>query len=174
MDMANNNIIWTTPYAAPCGTLMLGSLGDRLCLCNWQSGKPDDGIRRRLQRLLDAEFRPGSSDMCEIAARWLDRYFGGYRPMADVPLLMVGTEFQQRVWHTLQRIPYGETVSYGELARMAGMPRAVRALANANGANALSVFVPCHRVIGSDGSLTGYGGGLDVKLALLRLEKGCE
>ena len=84
---------------------------------------------------------------------------------------MVGTAFQQRVWEGLLSIPYGKTVSYGEMARRIGMPTSVRAVANANGANAISIFIPCHRVIGSDGSLTGYGGGLPAKRFLLDLER---
>ena len=80
------------------------------------------------------------------------------------------TDFQKKVWDELLKIPYGQTISYGEMARRIGMPKAVRAVANANGANAISILAPCHRVIGSDGSLTGYGGGLAAKRMLLELE----
>ena len=90
--------------------------------------------------------------------------------MFDVPLLFVGTDFQKTVWNELLNIPFGTTVSYGEMARRIGMPKAVRAVANANGANAMSIFVPCHRVIGSNRSLTGYGGGLEAKRKMLELE----
>ena len=89
-----------------------------------------------------------------------------------VPLLFAGTDFQQKVWRLLQEIPYGSTLTYAGLAAGLGMPGAVRAVANANGANALSLFVPCHRVIGADGSLTGYAGGTDAKKYLLDLERG--
>lgn len=105
-----------------------------------------------------------------MAIAQLDEYFAGKRRQFDVPLLFAGTEFQKTVWDTLLTIPFGQTVSYGELARQIGMPKAVRAVANANGANSISIFAPCHRVIGSDGTLTGYGGGLPVKEFLLRLE----
>ena len=88
----------------------------------------------------------------------------------DIPMLFAGTDFQKKVWHKLLEIPYGVTISYGELATQLGMPKAVRAVANANGANAISIIVPCHRVIGSDHSLTGYGGGLAAKKKLLELE----
>ncbi|WP_302027335.1 methylated-DNA--[protein]-cysteine S-methyltransferase, partial [uncultured Duncaniella sp.] len=88
----------------------------------------------------------------------------------DIPLLFVGTEFQKRVWNELLTIPYATPLSYGELARRIGMPSAVRAVANANGANAISIFVPCHRIIGTDRSLTGYGGGLPAKRHLLDVE----
>ena len=85
-------------------------------------------------------------------------------------MLFVGTDFQKKVWNFLLSIPFGKTISYGEMARQIGLPKAVRAVANANGANSISVFAPCHRVIGSDSSLTGYGGGLDAKRLLLELE----
>ena len=93
------------------------------------------------------------------------------RTSFDLPLLFAGTDFQKRVWDLLLTIPYGKTLSYGELARQLGLPNATRAVANANGANAISIFAPCHRIIGSDGTLTGYGGGLAAKRFLLELEK---
>ena len=120
--------------------------------------------------MLDADFEEGASETIGKAAGQLDEFFAGRRRTFDVPLLLVGTDFQKTVWRELLKIPFGTTVSYGEMARRIGMPKAVRAVANANGANALSLFVPCHRVIGSDRSLTGYAGGLDVKRALLERE----
>ena len=100
----------------------------------------------------------------------LDEYFAGERTEFDVPLDPVGTEFQLRAWAALRRIPYGETRSYGEQARTIGAPAAVRAVGAANGRNPISIIVPCHRVVGSNGSLTGFGGGLDAKRYLLDLE----
>jgi methylated-DNA-[protein]-cysteine S-methyltransferase len=100
----------------------------------------------------------------------LDEYFAGTRTDFDLPLSLHGTDFQRRVWLELTRIPYGETISYGELARRIGRPNAMRAVGLANGRNPVSIIVPCHRVIGADGSLTGYGGGLDRKRLLLGLE----
>lgn len=150
---------------------MLGSYGDRLCLCDWHTGRHSDSIRSRLRRLLKAGFVEGRSPVVDHAVVRLDEYFAGRRQAFDVPLLFAGTEFQKRVWNALLAIPYGETVSYAEMARRIGMPKAVRAVANANGANAVSIFVPCHRVIGSDHTLTGYGGGLSVKKYLLKLEQ---
>jgi len=88
------------------------------------------------------------------------------------PVAPEGTAFQRSVWCELQRIPYGETISYGELARRVGNPKAVRAVGLANGSNPIAILIPCHRVIGSDGSLVGYGGGLPIKQALLALERG--
>ncbi len=112
----------------------------------------------------------GYSGVIEKAALQLDEYFNGTRRSFDIPLLFVGTEFQKRVWNELLTIPYATPLSYGELARRIGMPSAVRAVANANGANAISIFVPCHRIIGTDRSLTGYGGGLPAKRHLLDVE----
>jgi methylated-DNA-[protein]-cysteine S-methyltransferase len=100
----------------------------------------------------------------------LDEYFAGRLTRFDIPLQLVGTDFQRRVWSELQRIPYGETISYGELARRVGNPAAVRAVGLANGRNPVAIIVPCHRVIGADGSLTGYGGGLSRKAWLLEHE----
>jgi methylated-DNA-[protein]-cysteine S-methyltransferase len=101
----------------------------------------------------------------------LEAYFRGERRVFDLPLALRGTPFQLRVWAELLRIPYGATISYGELARQLGDPNLTRAVGAANGANPVSIIVPCHRVIGADGSLTGYGGGLEMKRRLLALER---
>jgi methylated-DNA-[protein]-cysteine S-methyltransferase len=106
------------------------------------------------------------------AARQLAAYFGGRLTRFELDLEPAGTPFQRRVWQALRGIPYGQTVSYGELAASIGAPAASRAVGLANGKNPLSIVVPCHRVVGSDGSLTGYGGGLDRKRFLLDLEQG--
>jgi methylated-DNA-[protein]-cysteine S-methyltransferase len=103
--------------------------------------------------------------------RQLEEYFAGERRVFDLPVAPPGTPFQQRVWTELQRIGYGETISYAELAARIGRPTAIRAAGAANGANPVSIIIPCHRVIGSDGSLTGYGGGLEAKRRLLELER---
>lgn len=101
----------------------------------------------------------------------LREYFSGKRKEFSIPIAPEGTEFQQRVWEALLSIPYGETRTYGDIARAIGNPKAVRAVGGANRRNPISIIVPCHRVIGADGSLTGYGGGLDKKIFLLNLEK---
>ncbi|MFE1551025.1 methylated-DNA--[protein]-cysteine S-methyltransferase [Streptomyces sp. NPDC058718] len=106
------------------------------------------------------------------AIRQLDAYFAGELTEFDLPLHLVGTPFQLRVWEELRRIPYGETRTYGELAEALGNPTASRAVGLANGKNPVGIVVPCHRVIGAGGSLTGYGGGLDRKQRLLALESG--
>ena len=116
------------------------------------------------------DWREGDNAVLRRARRQLDEYFAGKRRAFDLPLSPAGTEFQRSVWTALATIPYGETISYAELARRIGQPTASRAVGLANGANPLSIIVPCHRVLGRDGSLTGYAGGLQRKQALLRLE----
>lgn len=118
-----------------------------------------------------AEIPEGDSPVLEQAARQLDEYFDGRRRAFDVALEPVGTEFQLSVWRVLHTIPYGETISYGEQARRLGDARKARAVGGANGRNPLPIVVPCHRVIGSSGALTGFGGGLPIKEELLRLER---
>lgn len=168
--MTEKNTIQTRRYASPCGTLVLGSLDRRLCLCDWLVERHHERVLGRLTRMLNARLEEGTTEVTDEAARQLDEYFAGRRREFSVPLLFVGTDFQQAVWRALLRIPYGQTVSYGEMAARIGRPSSVRAVANANSANALSIFAPCHRVIGSDHTLTGYGGGLAAKRCLLALE----
>ncbi len=164
------NTIYIQHYQSPCGELLLGSYEDRLCLCDWVIEKHHGRVVRRLQKTLHADYEETTSDILNETVRQLDEYFAGKRKNFTIPLLFVGTDFQKKVWNKLLEVPYGKTVSYGELARMIGMPKAVRAVANANGANAISILAPCHRIIGSDHSLTGYGGGLAAKKLLLDLE----
>ena len=111
------------------------------------------------------------SRLLDEAERQLNEYFRGERREFDLPLRMKGTDFQRMDWEALRGIPYGETVSYGEIARRIGRPKASRAVGMANHSNPISIIVPCHRVIGKDGKLTGYGGGLDIKRQLLELEQ---
>lgn len=169
--MTTKRTIQIQHYEAPCGELLLGSIGDRLCLCNWTVEKHPGRVDKRLRTLLNADFAECPSAITREANQQLDAYFRRERITFDLPLLFAGTDFQKRVWDLLLTIPYGKTLSYGELARQLGLPNATRAVANANGANAISIFAPCHRIIGSDGTLTGYGGGLAAKRFLLELEK---
>jgi len=118
-----------------------------------------------------ADWQEDEKPFCEVIAQ-LEEYFAGRRHGFDLPLAPEGTEFQLKVWRTLRGIPYGETWSYGQLARRIGKPEASRAVGAANGQNPLPIILPCHRVIGADGSLTGFGGGLKIKQKLLELESG--
>jgi methylated-DNA-[protein]-cysteine S-methyltransferase len=117
------------------------------------------------------DWEPDRGSLNESASQ-LTSYFAGKLRAFDIPLAPQGTPFQQQVWRALCDIPYGTTTSYAELARRIGKPNAVRAVGLANGSNPISIIIPCHRVIGSNGSLTGYGGGLPIKKALLELERG--
>ena len=157
------NVIRIQRYHSPCGDLMLGSFEDRLCLCDWAVESHRDIVDRRLRKVLKACYEESTSEVIQKAIKQLDEYFNGERTAFEVPLLFVGTDFQKSVWYKLLDIPYGSTVSYGELAKQLDMPKAVRAVAAANGANAISIFAPCHRVIGSNHTLVGYGGGLPAK-----------
>lgn len=125
-----------------------------------------------LHFLKEEKGRKEPTELLERAKQQLLEYLEGRRKEFDLPLSMNGTEFQLRVWKQLQKIPYGETRSYGQVAAMAGNAKAGRAVGMANNRNPIAILVPCHRVIGADGSLTGYGGGLDIKQALLELEQG--
>jgi methylated-DNA-[protein]-cysteine S-methyltransferase len=136
-----------------------------------------DGTEQALQgvHMSPASPRPGwrkAREPFANAIEQLDQYFAGERTEFDLELDMRGTQFQKDVWNALLTIPYGETRSYGEIARQIGRPDRARAVGAANGSNPVSIIVPCHRVIGSDGSLTGYGGGLPRKRFLLDLEAG--
>lgn len=146
---------------SPVGRLLLAGDGDGLIQVGFQSGprplRPADGW------IVDGTpFR--------AAVTQLEEYFAGKRRRFELPLAPRGTEFQRQVWRALTEIPYGKTISYGELARRIDKPSASRAVGLANGANPLPIIVPCHRVIGADGSLTGFGGGLPIKRRLLALE----
>jgi methylated-DNA-[protein]-cysteine S-methyltransferase len=149
-----------TTMACPLGELLLTAAAGRLTglYMPAETHNPPAGSERDDQAFATVR-------------RQLEEYFAGERRVFDLPVSPPGTPFQQRVWAELRRIGYGETISYAELAARIGRPTAIRAAGAANGANPVSIVIPCHRVIGSDGSLTGYGGGLDAKSALLELER---
>jgi len=152
---------------SPIGRLMLTSDGTALTglYMNLYRNKPS-----KLPGLDDDWIQNATIDPLPAAARQLKEYFAGKRREFDLPLRMEGTEFQQRVWRELTKIPFGETRSYGQLAKRLNNPNGSRAVGLANGRNPIAVIVPCHRVIGADGSLTGFGGGLDRKEWLLTHE----
>ena len=125
---------------------------------------------KRLSKLLHGRFVPGTSTYLDQLSQQLEQYFSGKRKEFDIPLVLSGTEFQKKVWAELRNIPYGTTRSYKEQAENIGAPKAVRAVAKANGDNRLAILLPCHRVVGVHGELTGYGGGLWRKQFLLKHE----
>lgn len=148
-------------HPSPVGGLTLVSDGSALVICGFEGRQPMRGARgTRPDRVLD------------LARRELDAFFAGRFREFTVPLAPRGTPFQQRVWNALREIPYGETRAYGQIAARIGARDAVRAVGAANGVNPIAIIIPCHRVIGANGSLTGFGGGLDRKRFLLELERG--
>jgi methylated-DNA-[protein]-cysteine S-methyltransferase len=157
-------------YKTPYGELVLGSFGDALCLCDWRYRNKRSMIDRRLEKNLDAHFVMGDGAVIARTIQQLNEYFNFERKTFDIPLLLVGTDFQKIVWNKLIKVTYGKTASYMQLAKSVGNIKAVRPVASANGANAISIIVPCHRIIGSDGALVGYAGGLRAKQKLLELE----
>ena len=157
-------------YDSPCGQIVLASAGEKLCLCDW-NGKPcAERNKRRLVRLLNAELKEEPSAVLLRTKAQLDEYFAGGRRTFDIPLHPVGTDFQKRVWNALLEIPYGETRTYKDIALRVDNLKGVRAVAQAIGANGIGIIIPCHRVIGSNHTLTGFAGGLDAKRILLELE----
>jgi len=155
------NQIYYSTFESPVGPLLLAGSKAGLQLVSFAAGDRAKSV--------DPEWRLDNSAFVDVV-RQLQSYFAGERKNFDLSLLLEGTDFQKTVWTALRKIPYGETISYKELAEMIGKPRAVRAVGAANGANPIPIIIPCHRVIGNDGSLTGFGGGLPLKKRLLELE----
>lgn len=178
-------------FQSPCGQLLLVAYGGKLCMCDWIGSKRLISNIKRLHRFITSDRVPtGYSGMTEesnanidyenhesadnsvinAAIKELKEYFAHRRTEFDIPLLLSGTDFQNKVRSFLQEIPYGETLSYRSVASAIGLPHGIRAVASAIAANPLSIFLPCHRVIASDGSLGGYAGGMCAKKYLLNLE----
>ncbi|HEC41616.1 MAG TPA: methylated-DNA--[protein]-cysteine S-methyltransferase [Bacteroides sp.] len=157
-------------YKTAYGELILGSFEDKLCLCDWRYRKMRSSINRKILQSLDAQFEEEETPVILTARNQLDEYFSGARKEFEIPLLLVGTAFQKSVWNELLKIPYGQTETYLGLSEKLGDEKAIRAVANANGANAISIIVPCHRIVGSKGEMVGYAGGVRVKEKLLGLE----
>lgn len=155
----------------PLGPITLAANGFGLCLAEFADNPRSDAGLAALQRLLRCDASPGVNAHIEQASDELRCYFAGSLTVFDVPLVYVGTPFQRAVWDQLRRIPFGETRSYGAIAGKLGQPRAGRAVGAANGRNRLAIFVPCQRLVCGDGRLTGYGGGLWRKQALLDHER---
>lgn len=169
---AMNGIIHVIRYVSPCGRMVIGNIDGALCLCDWDRPERRSAVDIRMSRDFHAVFEEGCTELTSRAVKQLDEYFSGIRREFDIPLAVRGSEFRRSVWRALSAIGYGATISYGELARRVGRPDAVRAVAAAVGANPLSIFIPCHRVIASDGSIGGYAGSVHAKRMLLDIEAG--
>ena len=164
-------LLAVAPMETPLGAMMLGAVDGKLCLAEFSDPDRLEAQLRRTRRSMRATLVPGRPAPIADAESQLMEYFAGRRRRFDLPLLPAGTVMQRQIWETLLRIPYGETWSYGQVAAAIGRPRAARPVGQAVGANPISIIVPCHRVIGAAGALTGYGGGLWRKRRLLALER---
>ncbi len=158
-------------YKTKIGELILGSFNHKLCMLDFKYRKKRATVDNRIKNGLKAEFIERDDKLLMKTRKQLDEYFNGDRKEFDLPLLMVGTDFQKSVWNALKKITFGTTSTYLQLAKDIHNEKAVRAVASANGANSIGIIIPCHRIIGSNGELVGYGGGLSVKKRLLKFEK---
>lgn len=158
-------------FKTPVGELIIGVFDEKLCLCDWRFRKKRTEIDHRIQKDLKAKYEENPENpLISETKTQLNEYFSKERKTFDLSLLFAGTEFQKQIWNLLLEIPYGKTLSYLELSRKFGDEKAIRAVGNANGANAIAIIVPCHRVVATNGKLTGYAGGLNAKKRLLELE----
>lgn len=160
--------------ATPLGPMVVAATEEAVCLLEFADRRGLPGQVARIAERLGLLFSPGANALTRQAEREIGEYFAGERRDFDVPVEPAGTEFQRSVWAALREIPFGRTRSYSDIARAVGRPSAVRAVGTANGSNALAILVPCHRVVGADGRLSGYGGGVWRKRRLLDLEREAE
>ena len=158
-------------YKTKYGEFILGSFDNRLCLLDFRYRKMRTTVDNRIKKGLDAEYIESDTEVLKKTRQQLQEYFNMQRKEFDIPLLTVGTDFQKSVWNALLEVPYGKTSTYLDLAKKINNEKAVRAVASANGANSIGLIIPCHRIIGSNGELIGYGGGLPIKKRLLKLEQ---
>lgn len=166
----NSKILFCN-LASPVGEMIAGATDNGVCFLEWHSRGGVDRIMQRVQKRYRLPLVAGESDHLTLLQEELQGYFGGTLRQFTVPIDVTGTEFERTIWAQLLQIPYGETRSYGDVAAAIGKPKASRAVGRANGANYLSILIPCHRVIESGGGLRGYGGGLWRKQFLLELER---
>jgi len=164
-------IVTVTRILTPLGPMLAGTIDEKLCLLEFVDRRMIETQIERLKKYLNAEFVPGQSKFFGELDKQIKEYFNSERKDFDLPLSLPGTEFQVKVWMELQKIPYGATRSYQQQAIALKNPKAIRAVAKANGDNRIAIIIPCHRVIGKNGELVGYGGGMWRKRFLLNLEK---
>lgn len=166
-----NDFIATQILETPLGAMLVGAVSKGVCLIEYTDRRMLEHNYATIRKHFGYPVLPVTNKHIELLRDELSRYFAGQLTEFTLPLVPHGTAFQERVWSELQRIPYGQTISYDELAQRLDQPTAVRAVARANGINRINILIPCHRVIGKDGQLTGYGGGLWRKRLLLELER---
>lgn len=158
-------------YKTKIGELILGSFDNKLCLLDFRYRRMRTTVDSRLRRQLNAEYIEQDTNVLKETRKQIDEYLIGERVEFEIPIIMVGSDFQKQVWSALIDVNYGEVATYLDLAKNINNEKAVRAVASANGANSIGLIIPCHRIIGSNGDLVGYGGGLPIKKRLLNLEK---
>jgi len=163
--------IYVTKWNSPIGDMILGEYDGKLCLSDWYNRKHRNRIDRRICDSLSAEYHYSKTKFIESAIIEIEEYFQAKRTVFSVPLLPLGSEFQKSVWLELMNIEYGKTANYSEIAKRIENPNSVRAVSTAIGMNALSIFIPCHRIISKDSKLSGYAGGIEAKQKLLDIEK---
>ena len=163
-------IIHSITIETPIGSLFACATEEGICMLEFPYRKSFPKQIESLKRLLNADIVAGESKYFELLKCQLDEYFNGHRKEFEIPLVLSGSEFQLKVWNELRKIHYGKRRTYMQQSENLGSPKAIRAVAAANGANKISILIPCHRVVGSNGSLVGYGGGLRNKQFLLELE----
>ena len=164
-------MIYIQYYKTKIGELILGSFNNKICLLDFRYRRMRSTVDNRLKKELNAEYLEQDNSILKETRKQIDEYLIGERVEFEIPILMVGSDFQKQVWNALINVKYGEIASYLDLAKSIGNEKAVRAVASANGANSIGLIIPCHRIIGSNGELVGYGGGLPIKKRLLNLEK---
>ncbi|MHA2253481.1 MAG: methylated-DNA--[protein]-cysteine S-methyltransferase [Candidatus Kariarchaeaceae archaeon] len=171
--MQVNQITYRT-IDSTLGELIIGATKKGCCLVEFKDRKKLPKVKQTMEEIYSAEFVKGTNSILDQVEKELEQYFTSTLQQFSIPLDVQGSSFQLDVWMNLQNIPYGHTQTYKDIAREISKPLAVRAVGKANGENHLAIIIPCHRVIGSNGKLTGYGGGLWRKRALLDLEKAPE
>ena len=157
-------------WKSPAGELIIGTYDDKIYLCDWKYRARRAEIDKRITDLLQTSMEIGETELIENCIDQLSSYFSGNLKNFNLPLGFAGTDFQIRVWEALLTIPYGKLVSYTDLSIMMGDLKAIRAVASANGANSISIIIPCHRIIGKNGDEVGYAGGIKEKKMLIALE----
>lgn len=163
-------MIYTTAIKTPLGNMIAAANDNGLCMFDFEYRKLMPAIKKRVSSFFNDELEEGNHQVFDTIKIQLTEYFSGERTDFNLPLAMSGTPFQQKVWNELLNIPYGTTRTYMQQSKVLGDEKAIRAVARANGENCLAIIVPCHRIVGSDGSLTGYAGGLKAKEWLLEHE----
>ena len=158
-------------FESKIGELITGTFKNSLCLLDFKNRKMRLSVDNRLKTKLSAKYVIRNNKILTLAKTQIGEYLSGLRKEFSIPIITVGSNFQKQVWYSIMKLKYGEIASYLDIAISIGNQKAVRAVANANGANSLALIIPCHRILGNDGALVGYGGGVPIKKKLLNLEK---